>query len=169
VHFITIRHNHKCHGLLHVITSKLRKFSYNILCVCIGLVHTFVRFCLRRLFPSKNCMLAMYLLLPFSCIKLFWDFPIWTNGTKFSRRKLWSAKLRKTNISHTFFFTSSIEAPKLQRPPKTFVPSTEKTTDKRTAQKWFARFKQGGHIMHLVGYGEDYPLWTAWEEPDRHC
>jgi hypothetical protein len=31
------------------------------------------------------------------------------------------------NISDTFFFKSSTEAPKLQRPPKTFVPSTEKT------------------------------------------
>jgi hypothetical protein len=31
------------------------------------------------------------------------------------------------NISDTFFFTSSIEAPKLQRPPETFVPSKENT------------------------------------------
>jgi hypothetical protein len=31
------------------------------------------------------------------------------------------------NISDTFFFTSSIEAPKRQGPPETFVPSTEKT------------------------------------------
>jgi transposase len=31
------------------------------------------------------------------------------------------------NISDTFFFMSSIEAPKLQRPPGTFVPSMEKT------------------------------------------
>jgi hypothetical protein len=31
------------------------------------------------------------------------------------------------DISDTFFFTSSIEAPKLQRPPETFVPSTKKT------------------------------------------
>jgi hypothetical protein len=30
------------------------------------------------------------------------------------------------NISDTFFFTSSIEDPKLQRPPETFVPSAEK-------------------------------------------
>jgi hypothetical protein len=29
------------------------------------------------------------------------------------------------NISDTFAFTISIEAPKLQRPPETFVPSTE--------------------------------------------
>jgi hypothetical protein len=36
-------------------------------------------------------------------------------------------QVKKMNISDTFFFTSSIEAPKLQRPPKTFVPSTEKT------------------------------------------
>jgi hypothetical protein len=28
---------------------------------------------------------------------------------------------------------------------------------------------RGGHIVHLVGYGGDCPLWTAWEEPDRHC
>jgi hypothetical protein len=31
------------------------------------------------------------------------------------------------NISDTFFFRSAIEAPKLQRPPGTFVPSMEKT------------------------------------------
>jgi hypothetical protein len=31
------------------------------------------------------------------------------------------------SISDTFFFTSSVEAPKLQSPPETFVPSTEKT------------------------------------------
>jgi hypothetical protein len=31
------------------------------------------------------------------------------------------------NISDTSFFTSSIEDPKLQRPPETFEPSTEKT------------------------------------------
>jgi hypothetical protein len=30
--------------------------------------------------------------------------------------------LRKINISDTFFFTSSSEAPKVQRPPETFVP-----------------------------------------------
>jgi hypothetical protein len=35
--------------------------------------------------------------------------------------------LRKINISDTFFLTSSIDAPKLQRPPEIFVPSTEKT------------------------------------------
>jgi hypothetical protein len=29
-------------------------------------------------------------------------------------------------ISDTFFFTSSVEAPKLQKSPETFVPSTEK-------------------------------------------
>jgi hypothetical protein len=31
------------------------------------------------------------------------------------------------NISDAFFFMSLIEAPELQRPPETFVPSTEKT------------------------------------------
>jgi hypothetical protein len=46
---------------------------------------------------------------------------------KFSGPKLWSVKLRKINISDTFFFTSSIEAPKLQRQPETFVPSTQMT------------------------------------------
>jgi hypothetical protein len=35
--------------------------------------------------------------------------------------------LRKINISDAFFFISSIEAPKLQRLPETFMPSTEKT------------------------------------------
>jgi hypothetical protein len=70
------------------------------------------------------------------------------------------------NISDTFFFTSSIKAPKLQRQPEIFVLSTEKTIAERTAQKWFARFKQGNFDMsaiprsgrHLVGYGGDYPL-----------
>jgi hypothetical protein len=69
------------------------------------------------------------------------------------------------NIPDTFF-TSSIEVPKLQRPPETFLPSTEKTTAERTAQKLFARFKQGNFDMsgtprsgrHLVGYEGDYPL-----------
>jgi hypothetical protein len=37
------------------------------------------------------------------------------------------------NTSDTFF-TSSIEAPKLQRPPETIVPSTGKTIAERTAQ-----------------------------------
>jgi hypothetical protein len=57
---------------------------------------------------------------------LFWNFLISTNGTKFSGPKLWNIKLRKMNISDTFFFTSSIEAPKLQRPPETFVLSKKK-------------------------------------------
>jgi hypothetical protein len=74
------------------------------------------------------------------------------------------------NISDAFFFTSSVEAPKLQRPPETFVPSTEKTLLlKEQPTKWFARFKQGNFDMsdtprsgrHLVGYGEDYPVRTA--------
>jgi hypothetical protein len=84
---------------------------------------------------------------------------------KFSAPKLRSVKLRKMNISDTIFFKSSIEAPKLQKPPKTFVPSTKKTITERTAQKWFARyFEQGNfdmsgtqrsssHVVHLVGYG----------------
>jgi hypothetical protein len=38
----------------------------------------------------------------------------------------YGVKMRKTNISDTFF-TSSIAAPKLQRLPETFVPSMEKT------------------------------------------
>jgi hypothetical protein len=36
-------------------------------------------------------------------------------------------KLRKIDIFDTFFFTSSIEAPKLQGPPETFMQSMEKT------------------------------------------
>jgi hypothetical protein len=68
--------------------------------------------------------------------------------------------LRKINISNTFFFTSSIEAPKLQGPPETFVVYGEDSIAERTAQKWFARFKQGNFDMsdtprlgqHLVGY-----------------
>jgi hypothetical protein len=27
----------------------------------------------------------------------------------------------------------------------------------------------GAAGVHLVGYAADYPLWTAWEEPGRHC
>jgi hypothetical protein len=57
----------------------------------------------------------------------FWNFPILANDTKLSGPKLWSVKMRKMNISDTFFFTSSIEAPKLQRSHETFVPSKEKT------------------------------------------
>jgi hypothetical protein len=84
---------------------------------------------------------------------------------KLSGPKLQSVKLRKMNISDSFFFTSLIEAPKLQRPPKIFVPSTEKTIAERSVQKWFAHFKQGNFDMsdtpcpgwHLVGYGGDYP------------
>jgi hypothetical protein len=26
----------------------------------------------------------------------------------------------------------------------------------------------GSHVVHLVGYGGDCPLWTAWKERDRH-
>jgi hypothetical protein len=70
------------------------------------------------------------------------------------------------NISDTFF-TSSVEAPKLQRPHETFLPSTEKTLLlKEQPKKWFARFKQDHFDMSdiprsgrdLVGYGGDYPL-----------
>jgi hypothetical protein len=84
------------------------------------------------------------------------------------------------NISDPFFFTSSIEAPKLQRPPETFVPSTKTLLLKeqpknglRASNKviltWVTLRARGGHAVHLVRYGGDYPLWTAWEEPDRHC
>jgi hypothetical protein len=53
---------------------------------------------------------------------------------KFSGPILWSVKLRKRNISDTFFFTSSIEAPKLQGPPEALMLSNEKTIIERTAQ-----------------------------------
>jgi hypothetical protein len=74
------------------------------------------------------------------------------------------------NISDTFFFTSLIEASKLQRPSKTFVPSTEKTTLLKEQPKNGLRLSNkaiftrvtflawGGHVVHLVGYGEDCPL-----------
>jgi hypothetical protein len=68
---------------------------------------------------------------------------------KFSGPKLWSVKLRKMNISDTFF-TRSVEAPKLQRPPETIVPSMEKTIAERTAQKWFVHFKQGNFHMSVT-------------------
>jgi hypothetical protein len=74
------------------------------------------------------------------------------------------------NISDTFFFTSSINAPKLQRPPETFVPSTEKTLLLKEQAKNSLRASskailtsatlraRGGHVVHLVGYGGDYLL-----------
>jgi hypothetical protein len=50
------------------------------------------------------------------------------------------------NISDSFF-TSSVDAIKLQRLPKTFVPSTEKTIGERTAEKWFAHFERSNFDM----------------------
>jgi hypothetical protein len=94
-----------------------------------------------------NWMVAMcnipFYSFPFPLSNLFWNFLISTNGMKFSGPKLGSVKLRKTNISNTFFFTSSIKAPKLQRPPKTFVRYGDDSIAERTAQKRFACFKQG--------------------------
>jgi hypothetical protein len=80
---------------------------------------------------------------------------------KFSGPKLWSVKLGITNISDAFFFMSSIKAPKLQRPPETSVPSTEKTLLLKEQSKNGLHFKQGNFYMsdtprsgrHLVGYG----------------
>jgi hypothetical protein len=63
------------------------------------------------------------------------------------------------NISDTFFFTSSIEAPKLQRLPETFVPSTEKTLAERTAPKWFVHLMQGNFDMSdtpRLGWPSDF-------------
>jgi hypothetical protein len=74
------------------------------------------------------------------------------------------------NISDTFYFTSSIEAPKLQRPSETFVLSTEKTLLLKEQPENGLRASskailtpvtlraRGGHVVHLVGYGGDYPL-----------
>jgi hypothetical protein len=102
-----------------------------------------------------------------------WNFTILTNGTEFSGPKLWSVKLRKINISDTFFFTSSIEAPKLQRPSETFLPSTGKTLLLKEQPKNCLRASskanltlvtlraQGSHVVHLVKYGGDHPLLTA--------
>jgi hypothetical protein len=85
------------------------------------------------------------------------------------------------NIFYTFFFTSTIESPKLQRPPKTFVSSTENTQLLKEQPKNGLRAlskviltrvtlrSRGRHGVHLVGYRGGYPLWTAWEEPDSHC
>jgi hypothetical protein len=50
------------------------------------------------------------------------------------------------NISDTFFFMSSIEAPKLQRLPETFVPSTKKTLLLKEQAK-YGLFKQGNFDM----------------------
>jgi hypothetical protein len=55
--------------------------------------------------------------------------------------------LRKINIPDTFFLTSSVEAPKLQRPPELFVASTEKTVAEITARKLFTRFKEDNFCM----------------------
>jgi hypothetical protein len=99
-----------------------------------------------------------------------WIFPISTNGTKFSGPKLWSVKLRKMNISGTVSFMSLVEAPKLQRLPETFLPSTEKTlllkeqpkNDLRASSKailtWVTLRARGCHVAHLVGYRRDYPI-----------
>jgi hypothetical protein len=74
------------------------------------------------------------------------------------------------NISDTFFFTSSIEAPALQRPPETFVPCTEKTLLLKEQPKNGLRASSKviltsvlfrarvGHVVHLVRYGGGYPL-----------
>jgi hypothetical protein len=77
------------------------------------------------------------------------------------------------NISDTFSFTSSIEVLKQQRPPETFVPSTEKTlllkeqpknvfcaSSKAILTLVTPRFSQD-NAVHLVGYGGEYPLRTA--------
>jgi hypothetical protein len=87
-------------------------------------------------------------------------------------------QVEKMNISDAFFFTSLFEAPKLQRPPETFVPFTEQTlllkeqpknglrTSSKAILTWVTFRARGGHI---VGYGVDSPLLTVLEEPDRHC
>jgi hypothetical protein len=73
------------------------------------------------------------------------------------------------NISDTFFFMSSVEAPKLQRLPETFPPSMEKTlllkeqpkNGLHASSKAILTMKLhawGGHVVHLMGYGGDYPL-----------
>jgi hypothetical protein len=89
---------------------------------------------------------------------------------KFSGPNPWSVKLRKMNISDTFFFTSSVEAQKLHRPPKIFVPFTEKTLLLKEQRKSGLRATskamltsvalrvRGGHVVDLVVYGGDYPL-----------
>jgi hypothetical protein len=79
-------------------------------------------------------------------------------------------EVEKMNISDAFLFTSSVEAPELQRPPETFVPSTEKTlllkkrpkNGLRASSKVILTLVTLGssqdNVVHLVGYGEDYPL-----------
>jgi hypothetical protein len=66
---------------------------------------------------------------------------------KFEGPKLWCVKLRKMNIFDTFFFTSSVEAPKLQRPPETFVPSMEKEQPKSKAILTSMTFRARGGIL----------------------
>jgi hypothetical protein len=73
------------------------------------------------------------------------------------------SKLGKMIISHIFFFTNSIEAPKLQRPTEIFVPPMEKNlllkeqpknglraTSKAILTSVTLRAR-GGHVVHLVG------------------
>jgi hypothetical protein len=50
-----------------------------------------------------------------SLYQIFLEFSDLSYWYEISEPKLWSVRLRKMNISGTFFFTSSIEAPKLQR------------------------------------------------------
>jgi hypothetical protein len=52
-------------------------------------------------------------------------------------------QVEKNEHFETFFFMSSIEAPKLHKPPETFVPSAEKTVLLKEQPKNGLRFKQG--------------------------
>jgi hypothetical protein len=147
-------------------------FSTSLYQINIGLVHKFVRFMSRRLSPNKNCMLATYNIpfhsFCFSISNLFGIFRFQLMVRNF--QDLWIVRLRKINISDTFSFTSSIEAPKLQRPPQTFLPSTEKIQLLKEGPKNCLRSSskailtrvtlraRGGHVVHLVGYGGHYPL-----------
>jgi hypothetical protein len=75
-------------------------------------------------------------------------------------------QVEKNEKFPTSLFYEFNRGSKLQRQPETFVPSTETIIAERTAQKWFARFKQGNFDMsdiqrsgrHLVGHGGDCAL-----------
>jgi hypothetical protein len=104
-------------------------------------------FCLRRLFPNKNCMLAM-------CNTPFYSFrfPL-SNLFGIFRFELRIRKCQDQNHGvsswekRTFPTPSSLRVQsRLQScrgRSETFVLSTEKIITERTAPKWFERFKKG--------------------------
>jgi hypothetical protein len=68
---------------------------------------------------------------------------------KFSGPKLWSAQLRKMNISYTFFLYEFNRGSKAAEATQNiFAAYGEDSITEKTAQKWFARFKHGKPDLH---------------------